>query len=273
MPWRTLLLALSLAVWLTTPAAAGPKKRVLLVAGGPDGHPPTTHEYAAGLRVLGRCLEPVADLEVTTVRADGPWKESPELLDRSDGVVLFRREGAKWAGADPERRRALERLAARGGGLVALHWAIGTKEPGPMTDFLKLLGGCHGGPDRKYQVLEATAEVAAGDHPITRGIRDFRVKDEFYYRLKFVEPAGSVTPLLRVPIDGTKETVAWAWERPDGGRSFGFSGLHFHSNWRLPEYRRLVAQGVLWTLKLPVPKDGLAVEVKDAELELQAPRP
>jgi hypothetical protein len=31
-----------------------------------------------------------------------------------------------------------------------------------------------------------------------------------------------VTPLIRVPLDGEKETVAWAWERPDGGRSFGF---------------------------------------------------
>jgi hypothetical protein len=71
-----------------------------------------------------------------------------------------------------------------------------------------------------------------------------------------------VKPLLRVPIDGKDQTVAWAWERPDGGRSFGFSGLHFHDNWKLPEYRRLVAQGVLWTLKLPVPKDGLAVDVR-----------
>ena len=50
-------------------------------------------------------------------------------------------------------------------------------------------------------------------------------------------------PILRAPIDGTAETVAWAWERPDGGRSFGFSGLHFHDHWKRPEYRRLVAQG------------------------------
>jgi type 1 glutamine amidotransferase len=271
--WRTLFLVLPLALGLAEPASAAPKKRLLLVASGPDGHPPTTHEYAAGLRVLGRCLEGVGDLEVTTVRADTAWKEGPELLDRADGVVLFLGEGAKWAVADAERHRALERLAARGGGLVALHWALGTREAGPIPDFLKLLGGCHGGPDRKYQVLEATAEPAAPDQPITRGIRAFRVKDEFYYRLKFVAPEGSVTPVLRVPIDGTKQTVAWAWERPDGGRSFGFSGLHFHANWRLPEYRRLVAQAVLWTLQLPVPKDGLPVAVTDADLELGASRP
>jgi hypothetical protein len=72
-----------------------------------------------------------------------------------------------------------------------------------------------------------------------------------------------------VPIDGQLETVAWAWERPDGGRSFGFSGLHFHNNWRLPEYRRLVAQGILWTLKVSVPKDGLPVEITDDDLKLK----
>jgi type 1 glutamine amidotransferase len=269
---RTLLLALAFTLALGGPALAEPKKKLLLVGQGPDGHPAETHEYMAGLRVLARCLEPVPGLELTTVRADGAWEEGPGLIDKADGVVLFLAEGAKWVQADPQRHKALSRLAARGGGLVALHWAIGTKDAGPIDDYLQLLGGCHGGPDRKYQVLEAKAEVADPKHPVTLGIRDFRVKDEFYYRLKFVRPEGTVTPLLRVPIDGTKETVAWAWERPDGGRSFGFSGLHFHSNWHLPEYRRLVAQGVLWTVKLPIPAEGLPVEVREEDLKLKAGR-
>jgi type 1 glutamine amidotransferase len=89
------------------------------------------------------------------------------------------------------------------------------------------------------------------DHETTRGIGNLRVRDEFYYRLKFVQPANAIRPVLHVPIDGELETVAWSWERPDGGRSFGFSGLHFHDNWNHNEYRRLIAQAVLWTLKLP----------------------
>jgi hypothetical protein len=78
-----------------------------------------------------------------------------------------------------------------------------------------------------------------------------------------------VRPILRVPIDGQSETVAWAWERPDGGRSFGFSGLHFHENWRLPAYRRLVTQGVLWTLKQPIPAAGLGVEIGEEDLRIK----
>jgi type 1 glutamine amidotransferase len=260
---------LSLLIVTSSAFADEPKKKLLLIGQGPDGHPVETHEYMAGLRVLAKCLEPVAGLEVTTVRADGAWKEGPELIDRADGVVLYLAEGAKWTQADPERFAALIRLAKRGGGIVALHWALGTREAKPIADFVKLTGGCHGGPDRKYAVVETKLEVADGKHPILTGMADFTAKDEFYYRLKFAQPENTVTPLLRATIDGNKESVAWCWERPDKGRSFGFSGLHFHANWRLSEYRRLVSQGVLWTLKLPIPRDGLAVKVAEADLKLK----
>lgn len=264
------LISTLLLLSLAAPSFAQAKKKLLLVGHPPDGHPPSTHEYVAGIRVLARCLEKVDGLEITTVEAVGAWKQGPELMERADGVVLFVSEGARWLQADPERHKALVKLAQRGGGLVGLHWAIGTRDAGPIADFLKLFGGCHGGPDRKYAVVQTQAELADKQHPILTGITDFKVKDEFYYRLKFVQPADSIKPLLRVPIDGQQETVSWAWDRPDGGRSFGFSGLHFHENWRLPEYRRLVAQGVLWTLKLPIPKGGLPVEVKEEDLQLKA---
>ena len=65
--------------------------------------------------------------------------------------------------------------------------------------------------------------------------------------------------------------MAWAWERPDGGRSFGFSGLHFHEHWKRVEYRRIAAQGTLWAAKVPVPAEGLRVELAEADYQL-APR-
>lgn len=263
------LVLVGLTLLATHAAADAPKKKLLLLGQAPDGHPPRTHEYMAGMRVLAKCLADVPGLDVTTVAADGRWPEGPELLERADGVVLFLAEGAQWSAADPKRQAAFAKLAQRGGGLAALHWAMGTREAAPIDGFVKLFGGCHGGPDRKYKVVEEEALVADPANPITSGIRNFRVKDEFYYRLKFVPPTGAVRPVLRVKLDGQLETVAWAWERPDGGRAFGFSGLHFHDNWRLPEYRRLAAQGVLWTLKLPVPKKGLAVEVTEADLKLK----
>jgi hypothetical protein len=266
---RKLLLTFWLALVSSPSGFADPPRKLLLLGQGPDGHPPQSHEYMAGLRVLAKCLKPVAGLEVSLVQADGRWKEGPELLGRADGVVLYLAEGARWVAADPQRREAFRKLAARGGGIVGLHWAIGTREAGPIQGFLQLLGGCHGGPDRKYKELEADVRLVDPRHPILSGVTEFRVLDEFYYRLKFPPAADNIQPLLRVPIEGRLETLAWAWQRPDGGRSFGFSGLHFHKNWGLEAYLRLVAQGVLWTLKLPIPAKGLPVVVIEEDLKLK----
>src|SRR5262249_44662812 len=153
---------------------------------------------------------------VTITRADEPWADGDKLLRQADGVVIFLAEGARWAQMDPRRQEALAKLAARGGGIVGLHWGIGTKDAKPIERVLKVLGGCHGGPDRKYQVVEVETQVADPRHPIAAGIDPFKVRDEFYYRLKFVKSEGTVRPVLRVPIDGRPETVAWSWERPDG---------------------------------------------------------
>jgi hypothetical protein len=270
------LLAVALGTCLITAGGTRgdtptPPAKLLLVGQGPDGHPPQSHEYLAGLKILEKCLHGVPGLEIMTVRADEPWREGPELIGRADGVVLFLAEGARWMNHDPKRREALARMAARKGGIVVLHWAMGTKDARHIDGCLRLLGGCHGGPDRKYKVLETEAILADPKHPVAAGIERFRVRDEFYYRLKFVKPEETISPILRVVIDGREETVAWAWERPDGGRSFGFSGLHFHDNWRLRPYRRLVAQGVLWTLRRPIPAEGLPVQVTDEDLKLPAP--
>ncbi len=117
--------------------------------------------------------------------------------------------------------------------------------------------------------MEGDLRVADRGHPITQGVADLRVPDEFYFRLKFAKQ-GTIRPILQVPIEGNLETVAWAYERPDGGRSFGFTGADRHENWRLAAYRRLAAQAVLWTLGLPVPRGGLPVKVSEDDLKVPA---
>ena len=184
------------------------------------------------------------------VKADDPWTEGPELIAEADGVVLFVSEGAKWVVADPRRHDALAKVAARGGGLSVLHWGMGTRAAEPIGPFVKLFGGCHGGPDRKYQVVET--ELHPTDHEIAAGLEPFSLREEFYYRLKFVDADSGIEPVAQATIDGVDETVAWAWQRGDGGRSFGFSGLHFDDNWQLPQYPHMLKRAVLWTMKLPL---------------------
>ncbi len=256
-----IIVSVSVTLLAASLSLAATPKRLLLLGQGPDGHAATTHEYMAGMHLLAKCLEQVSGVEVTVVRADDPWTEGPALLREADGVVLYLSQGARWLQANPQRLQAFQELAGRGGAIVGLHWAIGTTKAEDVPAYVNLVGGCHGGPDRKYKVLETDVRVADRSHPIAFGVDDFRDHDEYYYALKLAPAPAQVTPILRADIAGKAETVAWAWERPDGGRSFGYSGLHFYRNWDPPACRRMVAQGVLWTLKLAIPKTGLNVDV------------
>jgi type 1 glutamine amidotransferase len=257
----SLIRAVVASLLLLTCGSAGAEtvKKILIVGDKPDGHPATTHEFIAGTKVLAELLKGQEGLEVSVVDGREPWADGPELIRQADGIVIFVSEGGKWAMRESRRYEALTQLAARGGGISALHWGIGAKDAKYIDGYQKLIGGIHGGPDRKYVVQVQKATPADG-HPITRGVEPFQIKDEFYYQLKLAKD-GKLTPILLAEIDGKPETVAWAWERPMGGRSFGFSGLHFHENWQRQEYRRLVAQGVLWTMQIDVPAKGLDVSV------------
>ncbi|MBU6401548.1 MAG: ThuA domain-containing protein, partial [Verrucomicrobia bacterium] len=147
----------------------------------------------------------------------------------------------------------------------------GAKDARYVPGQLELLGGTRGGPQRKYKELETDLTVADPAHPVVAGLEHFRIFDEFYYHLDLVQPSPRFHILLTARIDGRDEPVCWAWDRPDGGRSFGFVGIHFHRNWRRAEYRRLVVQGILWSLKFPVPQGGVDVNLDPRFLELKPP--
>jgi type 1 glutamine amidotransferase len=222
------------------------KPRLLLIGHGPDGHPAGTHEYIKGLKILAEDLK--AHATVQTTIAEGAWKEGPEQIARCDAAVLFVPEGAAWLDQRPNVRTALREMLQRGGGLVVLHWAMGTRKAEPVADFVALVGGCHGGPDRQYAIRDTRVCPADRDHPVTRGLKPFAIKDEFYYKLKL---APGVSPLLTADIDGEAHVVAWAYMPGiQRGRAFGFSGLHFHENWQRLEYRKLITNAVCWAAGL-----------------------
>ena len=65
---------------------------------------------------------------------------------------------------------------------------------------------------------------------------------------------------------GREEVVAWAFERPDGGRGFGFTGAHFHKNWANDDFRRLVVNAILWSAHVEVPPGGAKVDIDPIDL-------
>ena len=118
------------------------------------------------------------------------------------------------------------------------------------------------------------------DHPITRGVGPFSIQDEWYYNIRFEPEMKGITPILKAtPPDNTRgtpeakkhpgreEILAWAYDRANGGRSFGFTGAHFHKNWGDPNFRRLVLNAILWTARVDVPSDGAKVDFDAKDLE------
>lgn len=248
-----------------------PPKHLLLISQGPDGHPWNTHEFRAGVRILHKLLGDVPGLEITTVDAEESPRDIPKLVDAADGVVLFVSQGSEWVGSHPERLAAFQRLAKRKGGITALHWAVGAKDPRYIDVAKNLWGATHGGPDRKYVVDQRTL-VPNVIHPITMGLQPLTIRDEWYYNLKFTSEGG-FDALWITTIEDESRPVAWAWERPNRGRSFGFVGLHFHENWGDETYRRFVSRGVLWTLRLEEPEDGLSLELDPRDIQEPRPKP
>lgn len=51
--------------------------------------------------------------------------------------------------------------------------------------------------------------------------------------------------------------MAWASERKNGQRGFGFTGGHFHWNWGNENFRRIVLNAIVWAAHGEVPSDGI----------------
>ena len=75
-------------------------------------------------------------------------------------------------------------------------------------------------------------------------------------------------PAVREAVKkGEPQHMAWAAERPDGGRGFGFTGAHFNKNWGDDNFRKIVLNAILWTAKAKVPAEGVQSSVTKEQLE------
>jgi trehalose utilization protein len=67
----------------------------------------------------------------------------------------------------------------------------------------------------------------------------------------------SGNPAVRKAVEsGEPQHVAWAYERPEGGRGFGFTGAHNHVSWQDENFRQVMLNAILWTANIEVPNDG-----------------
>jgi hypothetical protein len=248
--------------------------KVVLVAGR-QSHGPGEHEFFAGCAVLMKLLGQTAG--VCPVMARDGWPKDPKTFKNAKAVVFFMDGGGGHPIIHPPHTAVVQKLMDQGVGFVNLHYAV--EYPKRYQDaVLGWLGGYYETGFSINPHWKADFKTVA-EHPVTRGLKPFSIEDEWYFNIRFVPEMKSVTPILKaVPPDQTRRTeaakqfpgreeiVAWTYDRPGGGRSFGFTGGHFHRNWGNEDFRRLVVNAILWTAKVEIPEHGAKVDLDPAEL-------
>lgn len=261
------------------------RKKLVLIAGKPS-HGPGDHEFRAGVKLLEKCLDADSPQIITAAYENG-WPADPTAFDNADAIFFYADGGGGHPVLQSNRLLQIDALAKRGIGVACLHYAVEVPKEKGGPEFLNWLGGYfepHWSVNPHW-TLQST-ELASG-HPITRGVKPFTTNDEWYYHMRFREPMAGVTPILKaIPPDSTRqrpdgphsnnptvrngkgsnEVLAWAYERPDGGRGFGCTGAHFHKNWANDDFRKLMLNSLLWTSGLDVPQDGVTSSVSPEDL-------
>ena len=272
--------SLHVAIIQSNAADAVAPKRIVFIAGKPS-HAYGDHEHYAGSRILADVIQKTDPNAKCEVIRNG-WPQDDALLDSADTIVIYSDGG----GGHPALAHLdrLKKQMDRGAGLVCIHYAVEVPKDRGGPEFLSWLGGYFETDwsvnphwDAKFENLPK--------HPITSGVKPFQTRDEWYFHMRFPEGMKGVTPILSaVPPESTMDRpdgahsgnptvrkevargdlqhVAWATERPNGGRSFGFTGGHYHWNWGRTEPTKLVANAILWSAHMPVPESGASVEPK-----------
>lgn len=243
--------------------ATDPKLAKIVLVAGSNFFKPGEHEYVAGCAVLRDLLRqtpgvfPVLALD---------WPKKPETLAGAKAVVCLFDGGDKHALLAADRMGQLRKLADEGVGLVGLHQFVDV--PKDVGDRMRDLMGAAWEKGHSQRAHWVTRFGTFADHAASRGVTPFQIDDGWLFKLRFVPEMKGVTPLLRTVSpkaanqELTDETiVAWLYERPNGGRSFNFTGTHLHASLAEEGYRRFLVNGILWTAGIEIPKAGATVSL------------
>ena len=302
---RTLIAVLLVAAASVASLETQPRsKRIVIIAGRPS-HPPGMHEFRAGSLLLQKALAGVKGITVDVIpmgwpkkTVDGKEVDDHAALDGADAVFIYADGGRNHPAIQNDRVQVIDALAKKGVGLAFGHYGVEVPVGDPAAAMHRWLGGYY---ETNYSVnpMWAPNFEKFPSHPVTRGVGPFATHDEWYFNMRWTADdtlKSRIKPLLvatpsedvrdgpyvspRGPYDhiiadkGRVETMMWVFERPDGGRSFGFTGGHTHAHWGDANQRRIVLNALLWIAKVDVPSRGVvdAIAPEDLTVNLD-PKP
>jgi hypothetical protein len=233
--------------------AADPLKIVILY--GDRSHESGAHEFRAGAMLLEQCFEEQEAIAVEVETWHGWPADNLEMLEAADAIVFYN-DATKIVEQGWE---VVDGLAAKGKGLMFMHYAVHPSEENGEKYFKRWMGGYFRDGKSANPFWQAKIEGLIG-HPTSRGVEPVETIDEYYHSLEFttevaVDQIGLATPtkgnlvtINNLWTDAGAETViketpvplVWGISREDGGRGAGFTGGHFHHNWAYDELRQMI---------------------------------
>jgi hypothetical protein len=248
--------------------------KILLLAGSPSSKP-GGHEYFAGCALLMDWLRQTPG--VFPVMARDGWPRNERIFQNARAVVFYMDGSAKIPFLEEARWQRIRELEQRGVGLVFLHQMVDFPED-RRTEAGSWLGGVFANGLGGRGHWESTFDQFP-NHPVANGLQPFSINDGWLYGMEWVESRDRLTPILTtVPPDssrtsaasrqraGRAETIAWTFERTNGGRSFSFTGADAHANWGVESVRRVTINGILWAAGITVPLEGAPVRMAPGDL-------
>jgi type 1 glutamine amidotransferase len=263
------------------------RKKVVLTAGTPS-HGPGEHEHNAGIQLLHQCLQ--GQEGVLSAYYLNGWPKDPTAYDNADAILIYCDGGGGHVFVQSDHLQRIGEKVKQGVGIGCVHYAVEVPKDKGGPEFLQWIGGyfeTHWSVNPHWFADFKTLPT----HPVTRGVQPFGMQDEWYYHMRFPESRRGVTPILStlppketlsrpdgphsgnphvrraVLEDQEAQTVMWCFERPDGGRGFGFTGGHFHKNWGHDDFRKVVLNAIVWMAHAEVPTDGVASVVSPEDLK------
>jgi hypothetical protein len=255
---RTSLLVLAIAVgspWAALAAGARAPTVVLVASSRVRGG--GLHEHHAVALLLAKALRTTG----TTARAVIMNEEragAAGALSGAKTVVLLGEEGERHLLNEPRLRASVAQVLARGGGLVLIH---GSAAPPPALEktVRAWAGGLAHAESTRPSVNWPAGFSALPAHPILAGVAPFSVDDR-WLPLRGGEGDRTLLALLRTDAPeysriagSSQQTMAWTFERPEGGRTFVYGGGHFLASYQSEEVGRVLARAILWTAGLEIP--------------------
>ncbi|MEZ6121612.1 MAG: ThuA domain-containing protein [Planctomycetaceae bacterium] len=261
-------------------AVQGDDQKIVLIA-GKVSHPSGQHEFNAGCILLARALNEQSGLPLKVELVHNGWPEDESVFEDAKAVIIY--SDGNDSHPTKGHEEVMDAMIDRGVGLMCMHYAVEVPPGERGKYFQKWIGGYYEAGFSCNPHWTADLELKA-DHPIANGVPGFPANDEWYYSMRFAEPKTALDILTSVPSRehinryihwtpagekalGTRQTLMWAVERPDGGRGVGFTGGHWHRNWAIDSFRRTALNAIVWTAGMEVPEGGVkSLPITEAQL-------